>query len=1345
MKRGKQDDRQLDLFGAPAAREPARPAVEKAPARAQATAGAEAAGAAEPLAGKPVAFAQGEPVGAGPSRPAATRVPAAVEFAGGASARPGGDGSTSGARAAHDRRGGTEPEVAPLERGEAAVIDLADRRRAVPAVHEGGAAAEAGADGSADTELPLPEALRLERNLAILAGAGAGKTYSLVTTCLHVLSGARAGFAPVPASALGLLTFTDKAAGEMRARLRERLSALADGLGQEPELEASFAARGAPFPRAAFWRGLRDELGAATIGTFHSLCTQLLRRAPPGSQVSPHFELLDEREARLLHVELVERELLRRVEQESPLAELVAELGFGTLVPALAAVSARLREEGQSPRYAAIADAAVLRERFERTLGELRGVVAQAGGQRLKEPERLATFSEVLARVDWERFPAELPHLRAALHRARGEPWTTLRQYVGEHDKDRDADLNLTLLYGAARMAPFEAEVRDVLEAVAAQHEAALREQGVLDFTGLLVQARDLLRDDAVARREAQARFQVLLVDEFQDTNRLQLELVLLLAERREGAPRPVSTAFEARHREVLSLPLEPGALAVVGDRKQSIYEFRGADVSVFEVMARCIEANGGGRAYLRTSRRSTAPLLAAFNAGFPRVLGREAYEGTPADFEVVYEPAHDDLAAHRAVAPEAPPLLWLAHSGLGDEPRDAETQRRDDAEAIARALAWGLSGPTPWAVIDRGDGKTARPARGADVALLFQRFTQLETYRQALVRHGVRHRVVRGRGFYAAQEVLDVAALLALVADGSDALSLATVLRSPMVGLRDAALVSLAKPVTGRRWGLDATRVLQGRVPLDGLDEGEQARLERLRGLVRRLAGERDRLGLRALLRVALDELGYRVAVAAGPFGEQALANLDKLLAFAAVRERRGASLAAFAHELRELADTAPKEDQGDVVDELDLDAVTLCTVHQAKGLEWPVVVLPDLVTRSPGGAPAVRFDRELGLAVRPIPFGEVSLESHSATKIQAQRARRERAESLRLLYVALTRTRDLVVFGLVPAKVVGRCWAKELAPFREWQDVRALAGNLDVAALPQGLAAAEPALEETEAARELSALVERTRAARVALPRVMTLPVTQLQDFRSCPRRFHLAHQVGLAERRVDFDADAEEGEGDADVRSRGTAAHRLLELVPLTAVGTPTLGDALRTVRHAQGLERLATDDVLAWVEGVLATSFFRAAAKTPARVHRELPFALRLESEAGSPGLVLRGQIDLVVETPEAVLIVDYKTSKAPPAGLEPYRFQLECYALAARRLFGAAKAVKAGLVFLREDDRAPRWLDGVGTTEATGAALLADATALATAQREDTWGLRDRATCEALGCGYVYRCHPRSGE
>ncbi|MGV3625718.1 MAG: UvrD-helicase domain-containing protein, partial [Archangium sp.] len=144
-----------------------------------------------------------------------------------------------------------------------------------------------------DGALPIELAVRLERNVAVLAGAGAGKTYNLVTMCLHLLSGARS-LGAIEAKQLGLLTFTEKAADEMRSRLRQRLDVLADGGGDEPALKASFTALGLPMPDAKRWRALREELGSATIGTFHSLCVQLLRRAPPGSAVSPNFELLDE-------------------------------------------------------------------------------------------------------------------------------------------------------------------------------------------------------------------------------------------------------------------------------------------------------------------------------------------------------------------------------------------------------------------------------------------------------------------------------------------------------------------------------------------------------------------------------------------------------------------------------------------------------------------------------------------------------------------------------------------------------------------------------------------------------------------------------------------------------------------------------------------------------------------------------------------------------------------------------------------------------------------------------------------------------------------------------------------
>ena len=177
-----------------------------------------------------------------------------------------------------------------------------------------------------------PFHLALEKNLALMAGAGAGKTYSLVTMTLHLLAGAREGARPLRPSRLCMVTFTDKAAAEMRARVRARLDALVQAEPKallEPELRASLERLGLPFPTRDTWRALREELGSASVGTFHSLCGQLLRRAPPGSGVDASFEVLDELEARSLVLDVCERVVLDALEAGDPgVRELCQELTF---------------------------------------------------------------------------------------------------------------------------------------------------------------------------------------------------------------------------------------------------------------------------------------------------------------------------------------------------------------------------------------------------------------------------------------------------------------------------------------------------------------------------------------------------------------------------------------------------------------------------------------------------------------------------------------------------------------------------------------------------------------------------------------------------------------------------------------------------------------------------------------------------------------------------------------------------------------------------------------------------------------------------------------------------------
>jgi hypothetical protein len=204
-------------------------------------------------------------------------------------------------------------------------------------------------------------------------------------------------------------------------------------------------------------------------------------------------------------------------------------------------------------------------------------------------------------------------------------------------------------------------------------------------------------------------------------------------------------------------------------------------------------------------------------------------------------------------------------------------------------------------------------------------------------------------------------------------------------------------------------------------------------------------------------------------------------------------------------------------------------------------------------------------------------------------------------------------------------------------------------------------------------------------------------------------------------------------------------LLELTPLEAVGTPGLMGVLRELRRAEDLPDDADESVLTWVHAFWSgPSGRRIAALGEARVYRELPFVLPVRDDASDFTLHLRGQIDLVVDGPEGLEVLDYKTAKVPPAGLAPYSFQLGCYAVAAAALLGSARPVRAGIVFLREDDRRPHFLPSVIDAATLRSSLVAQAKALTASQVTGVFDGRPVSECRALGCGYVYRCHPDAG-
>ncbi len=958
-------------------------------------------------------------------------------------------------------------------------------------------------------EPPRPiaaDAFRLETNVAVSAGAGAGKTFRLISLALHALLGARAGKAPVPPHKLVLLTFTQKAAAEMRERLVARLANIRREVDPADDLRTSFAALGQPFPDSSFLQRLESTVESAFIGTFHAYCGNLLNRFASDAESTPRLQLLDEEEASARLQLTVETALLRALDQKNPhLTQLIEVFHFGApdrpgLAALLTSVLKRMREEGlfafdvREPDF--------WRQAFETQRARLRSLLnEQLANYQGKSRDKLQTLSERLSHLSLEQIPDHWNELASLTSYFKGE-LQPIRDFIRKIDKPSESpDSVLLFTAQTAKMAPFEAAIAAFLTDAAQHHQDQLAADFVTDYAQIMLSARDLLAFNRSARSRAQQGCEVLLIDEFQDSNRLQLEVVALLAEQRSPGPREIPSPAAASTQAILALPFEPAMLSIVGDVKQAIYDFRGADVSLFGKLANAIETQGGSRAFLTHSQRTSPELLLSLNALSAHALSRRStVSEAPMAFEVHYRPDQDDLVAVRP-----PAQLSSALVQLHDQSEFAGTAalRQADARQSARYLAWALSTESTQ-VIDRAT-KLARRIHAGDCAMLFSRMTHVDTYRAALAELGVPHFVLRGRGFLETQEVSDVAALLALLSDESDSISLAAVLRGPWVLLSDAALLSLAQASVGRGLTLSNTLTL----PIEKLpfpiSSEEQRRLGHFRRAFGHLQAMRPQLSIQQLLRLAFELFDYRLFLSTCDDAPQAQSNLERLLELAAARDASRKRLSEFALELLGLAAAADLDQQGEVAFSSQSQRVTLSTVHQAKGLEWPLVILPELFASPRNDSSGLAFDRDFGLALRPFDSPEGTRVSLQSKHIDDVKRRRRRAEHQRLFYVACTRARDRLVFGLQGGGSDSWSAGLSVCPWPE----EATPEHVDGSALPLPVRA----IDNFDQVRELELAAKRVRN-RVPVDDQANLTVEQLADFESCPFRFFRKHLAFEAE---------------------------------------------------------------------------------------------------------------------------------------------------------------------------------------------------------------------------------------
>ncbi len=867
-------------------------------------------------------------------------------------------------------------------------------------------------------------ALTLDRHISVTAGPGAGKTTVLVERYLQILREKK----PASIDQIVAITFTNRAANEMRERLRKALDDLLRNTSGAERMR---------------WMRYKRTLDGAVITTIHGFCMRLLREFPVEAGLDPQFMLLDEHQAATLLATAVEESLSEAIgSREESVSRLTAGIGRPLLATALWEMYLRVRGQGLSfdhvlrqtaASHSHVQDYDTLCDELDLAMNALisvRGLTSRASEKRTAAQRDWGRVREILrsSEVSLADYCGAIVEFReAARPDARGQIASLVKQLdelLWGENKEKS--------FGRLPQMRFDLEAGDyatalvtLLKSIDRRFTQAKQELSALDFDDLQLRTLELLKRPAVLDRAA-SRYNFFLVDEFQDTNGLQRDLLEVLA-------------------------LKAGARAnlfIVGDRKQSIYGFRGADVDVFAKMTQTLLTAGGALVPLPLNFRSQPPLINFFNYLFARFF-ESGDEVNKADLTELGYVDHEPSESKRD-ARDAPPLVELMIDSLSGEadPKSKLTARERDAlQLVQRIISLTASANISPASSDeftlvsseaiksdqvafhesgrgaRSPSKTDPGFEYRDIALLFRAMTDVPVYEAEFRRAGIPFQTVLGKGFYEREEITDLIQLCRFLDNRTDELALAAVLRSPLCGISDNTLLALrlgpevdetvpSEPPQPRKRPRPLWQALRKQADIDFIDDDEREALDRTRELLAALVERRNRYPIGDLLRFAVEKSGYTAVIAANYDGAQRLANVEKLFNLAERFEKSGAHLirdfVKFVHDFEAIGS---RESEGQLDDSA--NAVKLMTIHQAKGLEFPVVIIPDLQRLKPSWEGYFVLDRHRGLTLK-VPNGRGQMVSGRTFTVFSERSQwRETFESMRLLYVAATRAQDRLILS--------------------------------------------------------------------------------------------------------------------------------------------------------------------------------------------------------------------------------------------------------------------------------------------------------------------------------------------
>ncbi len=1051
----------------------------------------------------------------------------------------------------------------------------------------------------------------VHRDVVVTAGAGTGKTRVLVERYLDLLRSHKI-------SEIAAVTFTDAAAAEMRERVRRDVMTRDD------------------------LRDHRKDLDKAVIGTIHSLCLQILRENPVEARMDPAVVVLSEDEAEVERLNACSEALESALPDGRGLLAL-REIGVYEVRRMLPEMLRRRDEVDQA--YSAMPGDSP--EQWADGLRSLMDADAQpvvdAARPQLEEWLDYLQVAHETAGEDVQK--SRVGKALEILEDASIAPWKDLRQMV----MDAGAVINLTggrkanwggnldevkaVLRSLRELAQefaslpvwndhdaltleVLADLRHLFDHACARYQQSKDVLGGLDYLDLEIKARQLLRDHTQIAESHRRRFKHLMVDELQDTNPAQIELLQLL--RGPGGPK---TFF-------------------VGDAKQAIYRFRGGDVRTFRHLQREVEANGGLHSLTRTFRAHDS-LVEGLNGLFGHVL-QDAKE----DFEA----AMKAMSGAGRDAPSQPCMVLMRLSDKTPEGKRApeNRKRRVEADAVAAEVEALLRQSTPVWDSDLND---TRPICPSDVAILLRRLSNVHLFEQALESHGVSYRTMSGPGFFRRQEVLDLINLVRWLAQPDDDIALVGLLRSPMFMLDDQTLFLLRTHSSNADW-LDPLKD-----PPPQVDEDAHRSCQAAWKVLAGLRAEAPYTSAHDLVEQALAQTGFEASWGALPGGEQALANIRKLVGM--LRGLSGQSLDEVAMYLRRrIDDTVAREGQAPLDD---LNAVRLLTIHGAKGLEFPVVFVPECDVNRRGAYDFVQWRRDAGISATLSPDLDADNNRRRPgfySYLMKRDTEEDAAEYKRLFYVAATRAADKLYLSGVETKS-GESWmslAQDALNADAWPGVEVRPTiPIDMSGIAKRRNRSSFSLPQEADEREVTSdYVSRPPV----IPMRSSTPVTALERHQSFSGFANYGPGLGLA---------------------RGNLAHQAIEQW-FTAGRRPALEDMARRIDDTLSDDDVArlTSEVSAMLDWLDASPLAKTILHGDAEAYPEMPFSWDWD------GIPVHGTIDLVYRDGSGWHVMDFKTDYVRSGSLADvanrYFPQLALYREALKRATG--ETPQASLVFLR---------------------------------------------------------------